>query len=222
MKILVADDHVLFRQGLCMTLADLHENVEIVETGSFSETLERAGDSGPFDIVLLDLNMPGMSPFEGVRAVHERMRDVPIVILSASERPSDVSRAIECGALGYILKSSRPEVLSHALPLVLSGEMYLPPVVLSRDTPYRRADRQSPGSGDGGPFSRLTPRERDVLGQLIAGLSNKEIAQALTIDEGTVKIHIKAVLRKLEVNNRTQAATFAVRQGWLSTENGLV
>jgi len=219
MNVLIADDHALFRQGLRLVLAEFDEDVEAVEAASFTDALARAGDSGPFDLALVDLAMPGMPSFEGIAALTARLPGVPVVVLSASECPEDVAGAIEAGARGYVVKSSRPRVLYHVLPLVLAGEIYVPPVVLGgerdNDAESRAGARAAAGAVD-----RLTPRERDVLSHLAAGLSNKEIAQALAIDEGTVKAHLKALLRKLDVANRTQAAILAVRNGWMPANGG--
>lgn len=219
MNVLIADDHALFRQGLRLVLAEFDENVEAVEAASFTDALARVEDSGPFDLALIDLTMPGMPSFEGIAALTARLPGVPVVVLSASERADDVAGAIEAGARGYVVKSSRPRVLYHVLPLVLAGEIYVPPVVLNGERDIvaesRTRDRDAAGAVD-----RLTPRERDVLGHLAAGLSNKEIAQALDIDEGTVKAHLKALLRKLDVANRTQAAILAVRNGWVPANGG--
>ncbi len=226
MNVLIADDHALFRQGLRLVLAEFDENVEAVEAANFTDALARAGDSGPFDLALVDLTMPGMPSFEGIAALTARLPGVPVVVLSASERPDDVAGAIEAGARGYVVKSARPRVLYHALPLILAGEIYVPPVVLNGERENGAEDRAAAAAraeavrAEAGLIERLTPRERDVLGHLAAGLSNKEIAQALDIDEGTVKAHIKALLRKLDVANRTQAAILAVRNGWVSADGG--
>ncbi|MFQ5984850.1 MAG: response regulator [Alphaproteobacteria bacterium] len=217
MKILIADDHALYRQGLRLALAEIDARAEIVEAADADSTLARARDDGPFDLVLLDLAMPGMNGFEGLSALRQALPAVPIVILSASESRDDVRRAIECGARGYVLKSSNPEVLRHALPLVLAGEVYLPPV-LAGPEPAFAAKEQAVGrsAAPADPIAKLTPREREVLDGLVKGRSNKEIAQELALDEGTVKVHLKAVLRKLEVSNRTQAAVVAVRSGLMT------
>lgn len=219
MNVLIADDHALFRQGLRLVLAEFDEDVEAVEAASFTDALARVEDSGPFDLALIDLTMPGMPSFEGIAALTARLPGVPVVVLSASERPDDVAGAIEAGARGYVVKSSRPRVLYHVLPLVLAGEIYVPPVVLGGERDIV-AERRTGDRDAAGMVDRLTPRERDVLGHLAAGLSNKEIAQALDIDEGTVKAHLKALLRKLDVANRTQAAILAVRNGWVPANGG--
>ncbi len=210
MKVLIADDQALFREGLRSVLSDLDGVVETVEAGSFGAAFARAGDSGPFDLALIGLSMADAPPFEELRSLARRLPGVPIVVISTSETPADVSRAIACGARGYVLRSSRAEALYHVLVLVLAGEVYVPPVVLARNG--RPPADASWVNGDG--LAKLTPRERDVLRWLVEGCSNKEIAHELAIGEGTVKVHLKSVLRKLDVANRTQAAMLAVRQGW--------
>lgn len=220
MKILIADDHALYRQGLRLVLAELYARAEVVEAADADSALTRAREDGPFDLVLLDLAMPGMNGFDGLKALHRALPGATIVILSASESRDDVWRAIEYGSRGYILKSSNPEVLKHALPLVLAGEVYLPPVLAGPEPPVpatKGTVHQSAAAP--GPIAKLTPREREVLEGLVKGRSNKEIAQDLLLDEGTVKVHLKAVLRKLEVSNRTQAAVVAVRSGWVATRS---
>ncbi len=212
MKVLIADDQALFREGLRSVLSDLDGAVETVETGSFRMAFTRAGDSGPFHLAIIGLDMADAPPFKGLRSLRRRLPGVPIVVISTSEEPADVSRAIACGARGYVLRSSRAEALYHVLLLVLAGEIYVPPVVLAGNGWLPAAAPRDNGDA----LAKLTPRERDVLGWLTEGCSNKEIAQELAIGEGTVKVHLKAVMRKLDVANRTQAALLAVRQGWLA------
>ncbi len=212
MKVLVADDQALFREGLRSVLADLDNGLETVEASSFRTAFTRASDSGPFDLALIGLAMADVPPFEGLRALRRRLPGVPIVVISTSEKPADVARAIACGARGYVLRSSRAEALYHVLLLVLGVEVYVPPVVLARNGWLPAAAPWVNGDA----LAKLTPREREVLRWLVEGCSNKEIAQELAIGEGTVKVHLKAVLRKLDVANRTQAAMLAVRQGWLA------
>lgn len=213
MRVLVADDHTLYRQGLRQALADAAGGLVMVEAASFDAALARAADSGPFDVALVCLALPGLDPAGGLATLCRRLGETPVVAIATSEDPADVGRVVARGARGYILKSARAEVLYHAVLLVLAGEIYVPPIVLAR----RRA---LAGNGDYGPLGKLTPREREVLERLVDGLTNKEIAQALAIGEGTVKVHLKAVLRKLEVANRTQAATLAMRLGWPAAGGG--
>ena len=207
MRILVADEQELFRAGLLHVVGEVVSDPQIYEAESFQEALVRARRSGPFDLILLGLTMPDgtmYGAFRGVAALGKICPRASIVILSTSEDPGDVERALAQGARGYVLKSSRAEVLHHVLSLVIAGEIYVPPIVMARRF----------GGDETSAFGRLTPRERQVLARLIDGLSNKAIAQALSIGEGTVKVHLKAVLRKLHVANRTQAATLALRLGW--------
>ncbi len=209
MRVLVADEHALFREGLRHVVAEVATTPQISEAGDFDEALARVRESGPFDLILLGLTLPGLPGFDGIGTLARSSPQAAIVVLSASENPADVARALACGARGYVLKSSRAEVLHHVLSLVLVGEIYVPPIVMALG-----AAAAGPGGHGNGLLDKLTPRERDVLGWLVDGLSNKAIAQELAIGEGTVKVHLKAVLRKLDVANRTQAATLAVRLGW--------
>ncbi len=207
MHILVADEQELFRAGLLHVVGELDDDPQIFEADSYQEALVRARKSAPFDLILLGLAMPDgtmYGAFRGVAALREICPEASILVLSASEDPAHVARALAQGARGYVLKSARAEVLQHVLSLIMAGEIYVPPIVLARRI----------GGDEAEAFGKLTPREREVLERLVEGLSNKAIAQALSIGEGTVKVHLKAVLRKLEVANRTQAATLALRSGW--------
>ncbi len=201
MKILVADDHALFREGLRHLLARLDAGVTVVEARDGRETLSLAATEPDLDLILLDLAMPGMDSFAGVREIRARWPSVPLVILSASEHPRDVRAGLGAGAAGFIPKSSTGEVMLSALRLVFSGGVYVPPAMLD----------ERPGRPAGHADLRLTPRQRDVLALLAEGRSNKEIAQALALAEGTVKLHVSAILRMLGAENRTQAVVSAAR-----------
>ncbi len=209
LRILVADDHALFRAGLRHLLKDSGGEPEIVEARDFQETAQCLSQAKDFDLLLLDLNMPGMEGFAGVRQLCAQAPDVPIVVVSVRDRAEDVRRALDAGAMGYIPKSSTPEVMVSALQLVLAGGIYLPPNLLGDSTTELGSD----GAGDGDPQSellkRLTPRQRDVLALLAEGKSNKEIAEVLGLAPGTVKIHISRILRAFGVQNRTQAVITA-------------
>ena len=209
MRILIADEQALFRVGLLHVVGEVDKDPQIYEAESYQEALDQAHENGPFDLILLGLAMPNgamYSAYGGVFALGEICPSASIVVLSNSEDPSNVSYALTQGARGYVLKSARAEVLQHVLSLVMAGEIYVPPIVMAQRLGQARDVETS--------FGKLTPRERDVLERLVHGLSNKAIAQALSIGEGTVKVHLKAVLRKLDVVNRTQAATLALRLGW--------
>ena len=206
MKILVADDHALFRDGLRYLLGQLGEPVEVLEAKDGAAALELAGAHPELELVLLDLGMPGVDGLAGLRLLRARSPAVPVVILSGSEEPADVRQALDAGALGFIPKSSTSQVMLSALRLVLSGGMYLPPSYLERAQSVRVPLAASSLDSLG-----LTPRQLDVLRLLGQGHSNKEIARVLQLAEGTVKLHISAILRALGVDNRTRAVVAAAR-----------
>ncbi|MDH3473614.1 MAG: response regulator transcription factor [Rhodospirillales bacterium] len=215
MRILIVDDHRLFRSGLALLLSRIYGDPEVVQAGDVEQCLAELETQCDFDLALLDLAMPGMRNFAGLPAIRERLPETPIVMLSASDDKNHVLRALELGARGYILKSSSEEVLRHALSLVLSGETYIPSgAFLQAGGGWLR--RKDAGSDEAAPdrIAALTGRQRDVLSHLMAGLSNKEIARELDLLESTVKAHVKVILNKLGALNRTQAAMIAVSMGW--------
>jgi len=209
MKILIADDHELFRDGLRHVLDQLGGPLTIVEASDFRQAIEIVERERDIDIVLLDLSMPGMVWSEGLQRLKETAPDqVPIIILSASDDRRHVLQAVNLGAAGFIPKTSSSRVMLSALKLVLSGGVYLPPALLEQG-----------GPSDSGPLasesavSFLTPRQREVLALLGQGKSNKEIARVLQLAEGTVKLHVTAILKALNVNNRTRAVVAASQLG---------
>jgi DNA-binding NarL/FixJ family response regulator len=215
-RILIADDHALFRRGLRLMLTIIYPGAEIAEAASVDEAV-RAVDAGAgFDLVLCDLAMPGMNGVEGLGALRARLPATPVVMLSAYEDQHDIVSALEAGARGYILKSASEDTLRTALALVLAGETYLPANVFfdraRRWTGDRRGD--TPSVPPDSPLAALTSRQRGVLAHLIDGKSNKEIARDLGLLESTVKAHVKAILEKLGVDNRTKAAMIAADLGW--------
>ncbi len=219
MKILIADDHELFRDGLRHVLDQLGGPLAIIEASDFIQAIETAERDKEIDIVLLDLSMPGMAWAAGLQRLKELLPErVPIIILSASDDRRHVLQAVNLGAAGFIPKTSSSRVMLSALKLVLSGGVYLPPALL-----------EQAGHGDaGGPMvsenavSFLTPRQREVLALLGQGKSNKEIARVLQLAEGTVKLHVTAILKALNVNNRTRAVVAASQLGLTSAAGGLI
>ena len=210
MKILIADDHELFRDGLRHVLDQLGGPLTIVEASDFQQAIETVERETDIDIVLLDLSMPGMVWNDGLQRLKELLPErVPIIILSASDDRRHVLQAVNLGAAGFIPKTSSSRVMLSALKLVLSGGVYLPPALL---------EQASHGEA-GGPMANenavsfLTPRQREVLALLGQGKSNKEIARVLQLAEGTVKLHVTAILKALNVNNRTRAVVAASQLG---------
>ncbi|CAA7625457.1 Glycerol metabolism activator [Magnetospirillum sp. LM-5] len=215
MKILIADDHELFRDGLRHVLGQLGEQLTIVEACDYGDLFAVARGGADFDLVLLDLTMPGAEWAEGLRQVKEILPGTPIIVLSAADDRRHVLQAVNMGAQGFIPKSSPSRVMLSALRLVLSGGVYLPPALI---------EPQGSGSDSFNPvateqaISFLTPRQREVLALLGQGKSNKEIARSLELAEGTVKLHVTAILKALGVNNRTRAVVAASQMGLNETE----
>lgn len=222
MHILIGDDHLLFREGLRRLLEHLSPDARFTDASTFDEVLAfcRDRDWNDFDLILLDLNMPGWPGFSGIAEVIALVPGTPLVIVSASESSSDVREALRYGASGFIPKSSSVNVMLGALNLVFSGGVYVPPAVIQGDPgmPERGTDRldepragaaRPPAANGGAGPAMLTQRQRDVLARLRAGKSNKQIAYELGLSEGTVKIHVTAIFKLLGVKDRTQAVIAA-------------
>jgi DNA-binding NarL/FixJ family response regulator len=217
MKILLADDHALFREGLRHVLQGMEGGVEILQAATCAEALDIAALHPDLDVALLDLNMPGMDGFAAVRAFRERFPILPLVVLSASDARQVVQKVLDEGALGFIPKSSSAQVMISALRLVLSGGVYLPPLLLDQSGAGGGWPAAVPlpslhASGNAG-LPCLTERQLEVLTLLAEGKPNKLIARAINVTEGTVKIHLAAVFRALNVSNRTEAVIAARRFG---------
>lgn len=195
MKILICDDHALFREGLELVLGQLDAAAELTSVADAEAALACVQEDDGFDLVLLDLRLRGMSGFAALDALRREHPEVPVVVLSASESPADVRTALERGASGFIPKSTRGSVLLEALRGVLAGDVYVPPLALGGSAAERPA-----------PRSALTGRQIEVLRLLARGLTNREIAEVLRITEETAKSHVKHIYEALDVNNRTEAA----------------
>lgn len=211
MRILIADDHTLFRRGLSLLLDRLYPGVELLEATDVPSALDLGQSLQDCDLVLLDLAMPGMEGLAGLERIRHAAPEARVVMLSATSDAEAVRRAIGQGACGYIPKSSTDEALRHALSLVMAGEIYVPASVLQEmNAPRGEAHDDLP---EDSPLRRLTGRQRDTLELLVRGLSNKEIARELGLLESTVKAHLKVILKKLGAANRTQAALLATQLG---------
>ncbi len=211
MKVLIIDDHALFRVGLEGLLA--HRGIEVAAmTGDGSEGL-RLGEDLDLDIILLDLRMPNMGGIEVLKRFRERNVTTPVVMLTTSSDERDLVESLRCGAQGYLLKEMEPDDLVVALRDVVAGKSVVAPGLTDV---LARVVRQGYTHGTAeasSPFDDLTPREREILGHLSEGQSNKVIARNLGISDGTVKLHVKSILRKLDVHSRVEAAVMAVEQG---------
>ncbi|MBC7953979.1 MAG: response regulator transcription factor [Rhodospirillaceae bacterium] len=215
MQILLADDHAMVRDGLVPFLERLEPGTKVLEASSFEEALTAARAATDLGMAILDLYMPGMDGLGGLATLRREFPDLPIVILSGSTKPEDAFQAIENGACGFVPKTMRGETIIGVLRLVLSGEKYIPPFLFEhRDTVgTTSASASTPSIAPGSPLSSLTPRERDILDMIVDGAPNKVIARALTLQEVTVKAHLRNMFRKLGVANRTEAARVALVAG---------
>lgn len=203
MRVLIADDHPLVRDALARTLRCVQPEAEVLEAADFASALRVLQTDAP-QLALVDLHMPGMERVDGVRRLRLLCPGVPLVVASGEDDPAVIRAALAAGAVGFLPKAESPDVLQQALRLVLGGGTYTPPQAL--------ADLQ-PGAAPRPDASGLTPRQTDVLRCLMRGQPNKLIARELGLTEGTVKIHIAAILRVLQARNRTEAVVVARNLG---------
>jgi DNA-binding NarL/FixJ family response regulator len=196
MKILIADDHPLFRAGIRHVLIQLSDDPKVLEAGDHSAAMALLSAHHDIALALLDLAMPGMHGLATLDAMMQKYPALPIVILSASENRDDMQRALDGGALGFIQKSSSPEIILSALRLILAGGVYVPQALVRSATPATTTERHAD----------LTPRQSAVLSHVIEGKSNKAIANELGLTEATVKAHVTGIFKALRVTNRMQAA----------------
>jgi DNA-binding NarL/FixJ family response regulator len=213
LQILLVDDHALFREALVHVLMELDQDVAVLQAGTASEALEAASHYRDLDLVLLDLALPGVDGLSVLPKMRHRMPTVPIVVLSGIDKLQIVHKAISAGAAGFISKASNSVAMKNALSLVLSGEIYFPPALVGLDDIAGETTQASPRQSD----SNLTQRQLEVLELLSHGLPNKSIANRLDLTEGTIKLHITAILRKLRVRNRTEAVRVATQRGVLTS-----
>lgn len=219
MKILVVDDHALFRQGLAMLLVELYPEAEILDVATSAAALESAERNPDIRLVLLDLKLEDGSGIETLEKLSNSLPGGAVAIVSASEDSRDISRAYRAGAKGYIVKSSTSEVLRHALPLILSGEIYIPSHAISLLTGGDSDGTESSASNAGvAGAPSLTPRQQEILLLMAQGLQNRDIASSLSMLEGTVKVHVKSILQKLGVSNRTHAVVTGIRLGLVPSD----
>jgi two-component system nitrate/nitrite response regulator NarL len=213
MRVLLIDDHALVRKGIEGLLRS--RGVEVIASaGSGEEGVRRALELTP-DIVLLDVKMPGMNGIETLTSLRGHGVAAPVVMLTMSSEDADLGAALRAGAQGYLLKDMEPEELVPALEAAMRGENVVAKELLGTLARIVRGDAGT-GTAAAAPsasFVELTRRELEILEQVAQGLSNKVIANALNITDGTVKLHVKAILRKLGVDSRVKAAVIAVEHG---------
>ncbi len=224
MKVLLVEDHALFRDGLSLLLEQLGEKVVVSGADSAEQALALAA-AGPLDLVLLDYNLPDANGLECITRIRSLQPDTPVIMLSAEQDPGLIQLALANGARGFITKASSSKVMISAVQLVLAGGLYVPPEMLNPVPVSGAISGLAPGAVLGrAPVAtaahtygtdnqalaqRLTERQLDVFRQMVKGLSNKEIARELTMSPSTVKVHVAAILRELNAKNRTQAVNAA-------------
>ncbi len=201
LSVLIADDHELFREGVRSLLSDALRADEVRQAGSLDDALDILGAGPTPDLLILDLNMPGVEGVESLGALRDGFPTAKVVVMSASEDRDNIVSALASGVNGYIPKSLSADQIEAALKDVLSGRIYTPAIVGRRDGAAAPASRPSAATSVEG----LTGRQKDVLNELLKGQSSKEIARVLGIAEGTVKIHLAAIYRAVGVRTRAEA-----------------
>jgi DNA-binding NarL/FixJ family response regulator len=204
-RLVIADDHPLFRGALREAVAGLLQHVEIAEAGTFDDVVGLLEQGGEIDLILLDLTMPGVRGFSGLMYMRAQYPSVPVIVVSANDDPGAIRRCMEFGASGFIPKTLGVDDMRAAIRRVLDGGLWSPPDV---DLAVG-ADAET-----GGLMARmatLTPQQVRVLMMLSEGLLNKQIAYQLGVSEATVKVHVSAILQKLGVESRTQAVIAAAK-----------
>ncbi len=203
-RVLVVDDHAVVREGL-RTFLELQDGIEVAgEAADGEEAIEAGGRLRP-DVVLMDLVMPTLDGLAAMRALRERVPGARVIVLTSFADDDKLLPALRAGAAGYLLKNAEPQELARAVRAAHAGEALLDPHVAARLVDALAGEKE--------PLDQLTPREREVLQLIGRGFSNKRIAEELQLSEKTVKTHVGHVLAKLGVDDRTQAAVFAVRAG---------
>lgn len=221
MKALLVDDHWVSRAALKSLLAQVEKGVTCLEAGSLDDAIKQVESNSAIDLVILDLVLPGLESLDGIRVLMEKAPQVPVVVFSMVENRHEVLRAVEFGVAGFIPKSASGKEILKAIEVVRGGELYLPRMLL-KDSGRAASETTSFVPLDGAPrqaISNLTQRQRQVLSYLARGLTNTKIATELGLSENTVRIHISAILRTLDLDNRTQAALLAA--DYLRTANAL-
>ena len=216
MKVLIGDDHRLFRDGVKLQLQEFDENLVVIEASDFAGVVASLHENHDLELALVDLSMPGMDWREGLHTITKNYPSLPLVVVSATDDKNVILEALDLGIAGYIPKTSSGDVMINALRLVMAGGVYVPREVLSQSRPLPPKQATPPEAPtDSNDDMQLSPRQLEVLALIADGKSNKVIASMLGLSDGTVKTHISAILRRLNANNRTQAILNASRTGIL-------
>ena len=210
-RLMIADDHELFRRGLRMVLED-EDDIEVIdEAGDGEVAVDLAREHAP-DVVVMDVRMPGLSGIEAARRIKEEEPGTKILVLTISDEEDDLYEAIKAGANGYLLKEISIDEIAHAVRSVHSGQSLISPSMASKLLDEFAAMIKKEEQKEEVPAPRLTPREMEVLEHVAQGMNNREIAKALFISENTVKNHVRNILEKLHLHSRMEAVVYAVRE----------
>ena len=214
MRIVLADDHVMLRDGLKPYLVELDPGADVLEAGSYPELFTVIETHGPVDMALVDLRMPGMDYMRGIQTLRQRWPDVRVAVLSSMTDRKVILDALAAGAVAFIPKRLSAGAMLSALRLVMAGERFIPSMLLNADGSDIRVTTTAAAAAadeDREPVGSLTQREKEILRLLRDGLPNKSIARQLNVSEVTVKSHLCHVFRKLGVQNRVQAARLSLQ-----------
>jgi two-component system, NarL family, nitrate/nitrite response regulator NarL len=220
LKVLVIDDHPLVQEGVSAALGSLADDVTVMAARDAEQGLATAAENPDLDLVLLDLALPGMSGFNLIGKLHERLPSLPVVVLSALEEPENVRHAINAGAMGFVPKSAATRVLIEVLQQVLEGNVTVPLALQSSGPPVSHALPGEPGEAPAVSeldVALLTLRQLEVLSRMCQGKTNKQIATELGLSEKTIKAHVTGIFKVLGVVNRTQAVLVARRVGMIAS-----
>jgi len=222
-RIMIVDDHPLFREGLRRVLEEEEDLVVEAEVADGEQAIALAGDTST-DVVLLDINLPSMNGLQVTREIKSSLPQTAVINLTAYHDEEQILRAINAGASAYYPKEVTPDKLILTVRQVIQGQWVIDDRVLGEDELRewllaRYQELASPGMAEDTLFVPLSTREMEILQHVVRGSSNKEIAHALGISQQTVKNHISSILRKLDVSDRTEAAVYALRHGWIRLED---
>lgn len=212
-KVLIVDDHTLFRRGIAAVLTGENSLEIIGEASDGLEAIEKARELVP-DVILMDLNMPRCSGLEAIQALQTETPQINILVLTVSEMETDLFATLKFGATGYLLKKTEPEELIHSIITIAQGGVIVSPLMASKLlTEFKDLAQGVKKETIGHPEADLSPREVEVLQLVARGSTNREIADSLFISENTVKTHLRSIMEKLHLANRSQAAAYAVKRG---------
>lgn len=205
MRILLVDDHEMFRDGISMLLAKAQPDVDILQAQDLSQALQQLREHSDIEMILLDLHLQESSPHENIKSIKSRYPKIPITVISGEERPEFIRNILSYGVKAYVPKSIENNEFLEAIKQVLAGKPYLPSGVADE---IKRSEEEGTPS-----FDSLTDRQKQVLALMAQGISNQEIAERLNISGNTITVHVKNILKVLNASNRTEAGFIAIKYG---------